>query len=76
MSEIVRHELINKHYNDLLVGHFGTKKTKKLVAKRYFWPSLRNNVKIYFKDYDICLVSKVVRYKSYEDLQSLLVSTH
>lgn len=73
MPDIIRHKVIIKYYNDLLAGYFGSKKTRKLMAKKYFWPSLRKDVKEYIKSYDICLASKVVKYKFYENLQSLPV---
>ena len=32
VPEIIQTELISKHYNDLLAGHFGIKKTRELIA--------------------------------------------
>ena len=29
-------ELINRHYNNLLEGHFGIKKTFELLARKYY----------------------------------------
>lgn len=76
MPEIIRYDVINRYHNNLSASHFGIKKTKELVTKKYFWPSLRKDIKAYLKDCDIYLVSKVVRHKLYEDLQSLPISTH
>ena len=36
ISEIIRIELINRHHNDPLVGHFGIKKIRKLVTRKYY----------------------------------------
>lgn len=72
----MRHKVISKHHNNLLVGHYGIEKTRELVAKKYFWPNLKKDVETYVKGYDIYLTYKVVKYKPYEDLQSLLVLTH
>ena len=69
-------ELISQHYNKPLAGHFGIKKTCKLLARKYYWPTLCHNVKAYIKGCDICLASKVVRDKPYDNLQSLPVPTH
>ena len=69
-------ELISRHHDDLLAGHFGIEKTCKLLAKKYYWPTLRHNVKAYVKGCDVCLTSKAVQYKPYGDLQSLPVPTH
>ena len=59
-----------------MAGHFSIKKTCKLLAWKYFWPSLRHDVKAYVKGCDVCLASKAVRHKPYSDLQSLLIPTH
>ena len=69
-------ELISRHHNDPLAGHFGIKKTCKLLAQKYYWPSLCHNVKTYVKDCDVCLVFKAICHKPYGDLQSLPISTH
>ena len=34
--EIIRAELISRHHNDLLAGHFGIKKTRELAAQKYY----------------------------------------
>ena len=76
MPEAIWTKLISRDYNDLLAGHFGIKKTHELLVQKYFWLSLRHNVKAYVKDCDVCLRSKAVRHKPYDDLQSLPVPTH
>ena len=74
--EIIQIELISRHHDDPLVGHFGIEKTRKLVARKYYWPMLCHDVNNYVKGCYICLASKAVRYKPYSDLQSLPASTH
>ena len=74
--EVICFEVIICHHNDLLVAHFGIDKTRKLVGRKYYWPSLRKNVEAYMKGCDICLTSKAVKHKPYRDLQSLPVPTH
>ena len=69
-------ELISRYHNDSLAGHFGIKKTRKLLVWKYYWPTLRHDVEAYVKGYDVCLVSKAVKHKPYSDLQSLPVPTH
>ena len=76
VPEIIQTKLISQHYDDLLVRYFGIDKTKDLVNRKYYWTSLWRDIKIYVKDCDICLGSKVVRHKPYGNLQSLLVPTH
>ena len=76
VPEIIRSEVISRHHNDLLVGHFGIDKTRELVGRKYYWPSLRRDVESYVRGCDVCLASKAVRHKPYGDLQSLPIPTH
>ena len=76
MSKVIRIELINRHHNDPLAGYFRIEKTRKLLARKYSWPTVRHNVKAYVKGCDVYLASKPVRHKPYSDLQSLPVPTH
>ena len=68
--------MINCHYNDLLAGHFGIDKTRELVSRKYYWPSLRKDIENYVKGCDVCLASKTICHKSYGNLQSLPIPTH
>ena len=36
VPEIIRTELISRHHNDPLAGHFGIEKTRELIAQKYF----------------------------------------
>ena len=76
VPEIIRTELISRHHDDPLAGHFGIEKTRELIAQKYYWPTLRRDVEDYVKGCDICLASKAVRHKPYGNLQSLPVPTH
>ena len=76
IPEIIRTELINRHHNNPLAGHFGIEKTRELIAQKYYWPTLRRDVEDYVKGCDVCLASKAVRHKPYGDLQSLPIPTH
>ena len=76
IPEIIRSEVISRHHDDLLAGHFGIDKTRELIGRKYYWPSLRRDVISYVRGCDVCLTSKVVRHKPYGDLQSLPVPTH
>ena len=68
--------MINHHHNDLLIRHFGINKTQELLGWKYYWPSLRKDIKSYVKGCDICLTSKAAGYKPYNNLQSLPIQTH
>ena len=76
LPEIIRIEKISKYYDNPLARYFGTKKTRKLLARKYDSPTLQADINAYVKGYDVCLASKAVRHKLYRDLQSFLVSTH
>ncbi len=76
VSKVIRSELISRHYDDPLVGHFGIEKSWELIARKYYWPILRRDVETYVKGCNVCLASKAVCHKPYGDFQSLLVPTH
>ena len=69
-------ELISRHHDNPLAGYFGIDKTKDLIGRKYYWPSLRKDIEAYVKGYDVCLGSKAVRHKPYRNLQFLPVPTH
>ncbi len=77
MPEIVRTELISRHHDDPLASHFRIeKKTRELIARKYYWSTFHRDVEAYIIGCDICLASKSVRHKPYGDLQFLLVPTY
>ena len=76
VPEAIRTELISRHHDDPLANYFGVDKTRELVNRKYYWPSLKKDVESYVKGCDVCLASKTVRHKPYGDLQSLPVPTH
>ena len=76
VPEIIRSKVISHHHDDPLAGYFGIDKTRELVGRKYYWPSLRKDVNNYVRGCDVCLTSKAVRHKLYGDLQSLLLPTH
>ena len=41
IPEIIQLELISRHHDNLLVGHFEIDKTRELIARKYYWPTLR-----------------------------------
>ena len=76
VPKIIRSKVISRHHNNPLAEHFGVDKTRELVSRKYYWPSLRKDIKNYVRGCDVCLASKAVRHKPYGDLQSLPVPTH
>ena len=49
IPEIISFKVISCHHDDPLAGHFGIDETKELVGRKYYWPSLRKNVKNYVR---------------------------
>lgn len=76
IPEIIKTKIINRYYNNPLVGHFGIKKTQKLVVQKHHLKIFRANIKPHIKKSDVCLALKSVKHKLYSDLQSLQVLTH
>ena len=76
VPEVIWTELISRHHDNLLADHFGINKTRELIGRKYYWPSLRKDVEAYVKGCDVCLALKTVRHKPYGDLQALPVPTH
>ncbi len=76
VPEIVRTELISRHHDDPLAGHFGSGKIRELIARKDYWPTLYRDIEAYVTGYNVYLASKSVKHKPYGDLQSLPVPTH
>ena len=76
IPEIIRTKLISKNHDDLLAGYFGIEKTHELIAQKYYWPTLRRDVKDYIRGCNIYLALKAVWHKPYNDLESLPIPTH
>lgn len=56
--------------------YLGLIKLTKLIAWRYYWLSLKKDIKVYIKRYNIYLALKTVQHKPYSNLQLLLMPTH
>ncbi len=57
VPKVIRSELISRHHDKLFAGHFGIEKTYELIAKKYYWLLLRQDVETYVKDCDVCFAS-------------------
>ncbi len=73
VPKVICSELINRHHDDPLAGHFGIEKTRELIIRKYYWPPLWQDVEVYIKGCDVRLTLEVVRHKPYADLQLLPV---
>ena len=61
-------EIISWYHNNPLARHFDIDKIKDLVGRKYYWPSFQKDIEAYVKGCNVCLGSKAVRHKPYEDL--------
>ena len=68
VPKIIRSKMITCYHNNPLVGHFGIDKIRELVGRKYYWPSLRKDVKTYVRRCNICLTSKTICHKLHGDL--------
>ena len=68
LPEIMRTEIISRQPDDPLAGHFGVEKTRKLVAQKYNWPTLRVDIKAYVKGCNVCITSKTIKHDPYGEL--------
>ena len=59
-KEGIQTNLIRQHHDILQAGHGGTAKTTELLQRKYYWPHMRNTIKQYVKNCDICQRTKVI----------------
>ena len=71
----VREELLRRHHDDSLAGHFVVDKTSELMSWKYYWGSMKVDVKEYVDTCDICQRVKVKRHRPYSELNALLQPT-
>ncbi len=45
VPKVIHSELISRHHDDPLAGHFGIEKTRELIVRKYYWPTLRRDIK-------------------------------
>jgi len=60
-NEGIRTNLIRRHHDIPQAGHGGTAKTTELLQRKYYWPRMRETIKQYVKNCDICQRTKLVR---------------
>lgn len=47
VPESIQIELISRYHDNSLAGHFEIEKTRKLLPRKYYWPSLCHDVETY-----------------------------
>ena len=66
-------ELLYFYHNDQFVGHQGIDKTKELLERKFYQPSLATDVREYVLSCQVCQNITIPRHKPYSKLQSLPV---
>ena len=69
----IRQELLKRHHDEPLAGHFGVEKTIELITRKFYWPRLAKDVKEYVATCDVCQRVKVTRHRPYGELEPLPV---
>ena len=73
VTKAIQKKLISHYYNDFLNSYFGIEKTCTLLARKYYWPIFRYNIKAYIKGCAMYLALKTMRHKPYSNFQSLQI---
>ena len=67
----VREELLRRHHDDPLARHFGVNKTSELMGRKYYWSSIKADVKEYVDTCNVCQKVKVKQHRPYGELSAL-----
>jgi len=70
-EESLRAELVKRHHDDILAGHFEVEKTTELIERKYYWKGISQSIKDYVSICDICQRVKTPRHRPYEEMQAL-----
>jgi transposase InsO family protein len=66
-----RLEILQRHHDDPLAGHFGHNRTLELIRRKYDWPKLPKDVRDYVATCTLCQQIKPARHSPHGELQSL-----
>ena len=71
----IREKVITLHHDDKTAGHYGADKTIEVLTRNYYWPKMRETVRDYISQCDVCNKVKPSRHKPYGLLQPLPAPT-
>ena len=54
----MKREVLHQMHDSVLSGHLGCKKTKEKIIQRFYWYSLRDDIKLYIQKCDVCAADK------------------
>ncbi len=72
-SNFLRRELLKQNHDDFHVNHFKYEKILELLQRKYWWFNMSKNVKEYVISCTKCFLTKSIKHKFYELLQSLSI---
>jgi transposase InsO family protein len=67
----LQREIVVRHHDAPLAGHFGLAKTLELIRRNFWWNTMAGDVQDYVATCDTCQRSKAPRHKPYGQLQPL-----
>ena len=70
-EEELRTETIRRNHDTPQAGHGGTAKNLELISRSYYWPKIREDIKQYVKNCEICQRTKTTRHAPYGLLKPL-----
>jgi hypothetical protein len=73
-SNFLRRELLKQNHDDFHANHFEYEKILELLRRKYWWLNMSKNVKEYVISCTKCFLTKSIKHKFYELLQSLSIS--
>ena len=69
-----RAEILQRHHDDALAGHFAVNKTAKLIQRKFHWEGLTAQVKEYVDACHVCQRMKAAWHLPYREMHALLRS--
>ena len=67
----LRLEVLEACHDSRLAGHFGRRKTKELLARKFWWPSMDSTIQEYCDSCEVCTRAKTPRHASHGLLMPL-----
>ena len=64
-------EVLWSNHNNPLTGHFRYARMLELIQRKYYWPHMAKEIKVYTKSCTACQWAKLTCHKPYRELQSL-----
>jgi hypothetical protein len=72
-SELIRRLLLKQNHDDSHANHFEVKRTLDLLQRKYFWSAMNQDVKDYVNHCETYHRIKIIKHKSFKQLQSILM---